>query len=173
MDSSPEAEFTAFVTARAHALLKAAYALTGDQDAAQDLVQTAFAKVFVRWRRISGEPEAYARRVIYHDFVSTWRSRRRRHEVVMAAPPERQSAGALDHDTAVRLMLRDALLSLPPRQRAVIILRYLEDLTLDETAAILSCRKGTVASQAARALAKLRQVVPDLWQTNDFTGVQR
>lgn len=173
VDRSVEEDFTAFVAERAHALLKAAYALTGDQDAAQDLVQGAFAKAFLRWRRITGEPEAYVRRIIYHDFVSIWRSRRRRMELIVPAPPERSGAGGLEHDTAVRLMLREALLALPPRQRAVIILRYFEDLSIEETAAILSCREGTVASQASRALAKLREAVPDLQHAYDFTGVHK
>jgi DNA-directed RNA polymerase specialized sigma24 family protein len=110
--ASADAEFTAFVTQRADALLRVAYALTGDQHAAQDLVQNAFAKAFVRWRRISGDPEPYLRRIIYHDFVSVWRGRRRRMEVSVAAPPQRSVAGSLDHDTAVRLMLREAVLDL-------------------------------------------------------------
>lgn len=172
MDKSLEEEFTAFVAERAHALLKAAYALTGDQDAAQDLVQNAFAKAFLRWRRISGEPEPYVRRIIYHDFVSSWRRRRRRDEVPVADPPDRSGPRGLEHDVAVRLMLRDALLALPPKQRAVIVLRYLEDMSLEQTAATLSCREGTVASQASRALAKLRQAVPDL-RLNHFTGAPK
>jgi RNA polymerase sigma-70 factor (sigma-E family) len=157
---SLDEEFTAFVAATAHGLLRSAYALTGDQHAAEDLVQTALAKAFSRWRKISGEPEPYVRRIIYHDFVSGWRRRRRGRELPMAQMPDRPAAGHFDHDATLRLMLRDALLALPPRQRAVIILRYLEDLSVDETAAILECRKGTVASQANRALAKLRDALP-------------
>lgn len=160
VSESIEEEFTAFVTGSAHALLRSAYALTGDQHTAEDLVQTALAKAYSRWRRIDGDPEPYVRRIIYHDFVSGWRRRRRRGETSMADVPERPASGRFDHDTALRLLLRDALLALPPRQRAVIILRYLEDLSVDETAAILECRKGTVASQANRALAKLREALP-------------
>jgi hypothetical protein len=100
---SLDEEFTAFVAETVHALLRAAYALTGDQRAAEDLVQTALAKAFSRWRRISGEPEPYVRRIIYHDFVSSWRRRRRRGELPMAELPERPAGGSIDQDTAVRL----------------------------------------------------------------------
>ncbi|WP_027346957.1 SigE family RNA polymerase sigma factor [Hamadaea tsunoensis] len=171
MGASPEEEFRDFVAGRAHTLLKAAYALTGDRHAAEDLVQSALAKTFARWRRIS-EPEPYIRRMIYHDFVSDRRSRKRRPEVVVAEPPERSDFAGLESEAALRLLMRDALLALPPRQRAVLVLRYFEDLSLAETAAALSCREGTVASQASRALAKLRELVPDLWPAA-MTGGER
>ncbi|WP_144127724.1 SigE family RNA polymerase sigma factor [Catellatospora sichuanensis] len=159
MQDSEEADFTAFVADRAHALLKTAYALTGDRHAAEDLVQGALAKAFARWRRIE-EPEPYLHKMIYNDFVSGWRYRRRRPEVAMARLPERAAGQHVESTTALRLMMREALLSLPPRQRAVLILRYFEDLSVEETARILSCRRGTVASQANRALTKLRELVP-------------
>jgi RNA polymerase sigma-70 factor (sigma-E family) len=161
VEMSEEDEFAAFVTERAHVLLKTAYALTGDRHAAEDLVQTALAKAFARWRRID-EPEPYLRKAIYHDFVSSRRSRRSQAEISVAQPPERAGGRYTESDTALRLMLRDALQRLPPRQRAVLILRYFEDLSVQETAAVLSCRQGTVASQASRGLAKLRALVPQL-----------
>jgi RNA polymerase sigma-70 factor (sigma-E family) len=167
VETAEEAEFSAFVAERAYALLKTAYVLTGDRHTAEDLVQTALAKAFARWRRID-DPESYLRRIIYNDFVSAWRSPRRRVEVTMADPPELPAGLPPDSDTALRLLLRDALRRLPPRQRAVIILRYFEDLSVDETAALLSCRPGTVASQASRALTKLRELVPEL--DLDFAG---
>ncbi|MFF5232473.1 SigE family RNA polymerase sigma factor [Dactylosporangium sp. NPDC000521] len=142
-------------------MLKTAYVLTGDRHAAEDLVQNALAKAFARWRRID-EPEPYLRRMIYNEFASGWRSRRRQAEVTVAEPPDRAGTRHLDSDTALRLLLRDALRALPPRQRAVLILRYFEDMSVEETAAILSCRAGTVASQASRGLAKLRELVPQL-----------
>jgi RNA polymerase sigma-70 factor (sigma-E family) len=160
VDQRQDGEFTAFVVARTPALLRTAYALTGDQHAAEDLVQTAFAKAYARWRRIAYEPEPYVRRIIYHDFVSAWRSRRRRSEVTVAEPPDQPARLEFADDSALRMLLRHALDTLPPRQRAVIILRYLEDLSVAETAAVLGCREGTVVSQASRALAKLRQAVP-------------
>jgi RNA polymerase sigma-70 factor (sigma-E family) len=152
-------EFTAFVTDRSRALLRSAYALTGDQYAAEDLVQTALAKVYARWARLSDDPEHYVRKIIYHDFVSIWRRRRRRGEVVLAEPPERSAPDDL-HGSELRLVLGEALDTLPPRQRAVIVLRYLEDYSLLQTAAVLGCSTGTVASQANRALAKLRELIP-------------
>ncbi|WP_433612804.1 SigE family RNA polymerase sigma factor [Dactylosporangium sp. CA-139114] len=164
-----EEEFSAFVAERAHALLRTAYALTGDRHAAEDLVQSALAKAFARWHRIE-EPEPYLRRMIYNDFVSAWRSPRRRREVIVAEPPEPAGAPVMQSDTALRLLLRDALRRLPPRQRAVVILRYFEDLTVEETAAVLSCRPGTVASQSARALTKLRELVPQLDWSGDLVG---
>jgi len=162
MDPAVEREFTDFATQRTHALLRIAYTLTGDQHAAEDLVQIALAKAFLRWRSIRGEAEPYVKRIIYNESVSRWRRPHRRAETPMAAPPERAAAA---DDTDLRLAVRQALGSLPPRQRAVLVLRYLEDLTVHETAEVLGCRPGTVASQAARALAKLRDAVPDLDQT--------
>ena len=172
MEVSPEDEFRDFVAGRAHALLRAAYALTGDRHAAEDLVQSALAKAFARWRRIS-EPEPYVRKMIYHEFVSSWRVQQRRGEFVVAQLPDRGDGTQLEADTALRLRLRDALLLLPPRQRAVLVLRYFEDLTVAQTAAVLSCRAGTVASQASRALVKLRELVPDLNWSASFTGGRR
>ncbi|GAB3826200.1 SigE family RNA polymerase sigma factor [Dactylosporangium cerinum] len=170
VDTPEEAEFSAFVEQRAHTLLKTAYALTGDRHAAEDLVQTALAKAFSRWRRID-EPEPYLRRMIYNEFASGWRSRRRQAEVSVPEPPERAGNRVMEADTALRLLLRDALRALPPRQRAVLILRYFEDLSVEETAAVLSCRQGTVASQANRGLAKLRQLVPQLdWSPDLVEG---
>jgi RNA polymerase sigma-70 factor (sigma-E family) len=136
-----------------------AHALTGDRHAAEDLVQGALAKAFVHWRRIRGEAEPYVRKILYRDSVSRWRGLGRRPETPVAVPPETAWVGDRD-DPHLRLLLRDALLALPPRQRAVLVLRYLEDLTVEETADILGCRPGTVASQASRALSKLRDTVP-------------
>ena len=172
MDPAVEREFTDFAAQRTHALLRIAYTLTGDQHAAEDLVQTALAKAFLRWRSISGEPEPYVKRILYNESVSRWRRPYSRAETSVASPPER---AAPRDDTDLRLVIREALLSLPPRQRAVLVLRYLEDLTVQETAEVLGCRPGTVASQAARALAKLRDVVPDLdrpWRTHGNEAVR-
>ncbi|MEU4692031.1 SigE family RNA polymerase sigma factor [Actinoplanes sp. NPDC023714] len=169
MTQSIEAEFTAFVVARGPALVRVAYALTGDQQTAEDLVQAALAKAFARWSRIENDPEPYVRRIIYNDRVSFWRRRGRGRELLMAELPEAGAHRGHDHDSTLRLALRQALLSLPPRQRAVLVLRYLEDRSVEETAAVLGCRPGTVASQSARALAKLRDLVPEL---NDATAVE-
>jgi RNA polymerase sigma-70 factor (sigma-E family) len=168
VEPTVEREFTDFVVARTHALLRVAHALTGDAHAAEDLVQQALAKAFLHWRRIRGDAEPYVKRIIYHDSASRWRRRSHRAETAMADPPDRHVPDSAQ-DTAVRLQLRRALLELPPRQRAVLVLRYLEDLSVDETADILGCRPGTVASQASRALVKLRELVPD----TDWTEARR
>ncbi|HEY1488038.1 MAG TPA: SigE family RNA polymerase sigma factor [Micromonosporaceae bacterium] len=161
MDDSSRDDFTAFVTARGHALLRSAYALCGNRHTAEDLVQSALAKAASRWTRIHGEPENYVRTVLYREFVSGWRQRRRRPENVMAELPE---DGHRDHADATtdRVALRQLIATLPPRQRAVIVLRYLEDMSVDQVAEILGCTRGTVSSQATRALAHLRRSSPTL-----------
>jgi len=156
-----EVEFTEFVAGRGPALLRAAYALTGEEHAAHDLVQTALAKAFVRWRHIRTGPEQYVRRIMYNSHISAWRSFRRR-EVPVADVPDRAATGDAGGSTDLRLALRDALRRLPPRQRAIVVLRFLEDVSVEETARILGCRVGTVGSQTSRALAKLRAVFHEL-----------
>jgi RNA polymerase sigma-70 factor (sigma-E family) len=160
MDAGVEREFTEFVVNRSQALLRAAYALTGDRHAAEDLVQQALAKAFLRWRRIAGDVEPYVRRILYHDSVSRWRRRGIRAETSVATPPDIALIADAADDAHLRLLLRRALLTLPPRQRAVLVLRYLEDKSVEETAKILGCGSGTVVSQTSRALAKLRALVP-------------
>ncbi|GIF73332.1 DNA-directed RNA polymerase sigma-70 factor [Asanoa siamensis] len=156
-------DFESFFRARAPALLRTAYLLTGDRHLAEDLVQEALARTFRAWRRIgdSGNPEAYARRVMYHLQVSRWRLRR----VVETMPgdlPEQHGHVDHAHDAVERLALRRALLALPVRQRAVVVLRYFEDHSDTEIADILNCRVGTVKSHSARALRRLRALMPDL-----------
>jgi RNA polymerase sigma-70 factor (sigma-E family) len=168
-----DGEFTTFVNERGPALLRVAYALTGNQHGAEDLLQNALAKAYVRWPRIQGDAEPYVRKILYHDQVSGWRRRARRPEVpvevVPEPPPDRDSG----QQAELRMLLRDALRALPPRQRAVLTLRYLEDLSVEQTAALLGCRPGTVASQTAKALAKLRHLVPDSVDRPDRSGVTR
>jgi len=165
-------DFTAFVAERGASLLRIAYALTGDRHAAEDLVQSALAKAYARWSRIHGDAEPYVRRVLYHEQVSRWRWSGRRPEVMYASVPDRPVTGPDEH-TALRMMLRDALRQLPPRQRAVLVLRYLEDLSVEQTAQILGCRTGTVASQASRALERLRKLVPDFAELTDQSEALR
>ncbi|GAA4595133.1 RNA polymerase sigma-70 factor (sigma-E family) [Actinoplanes octamycinicus] len=165
MKESTDAEFTAFVEERGAALVRIAYAMTGDQRSAEDLVQAALAKAYTRWPRIRDDAEPYLRRIIYNDRVSIWRRQSRIQEFPVAEVPEPPPGSGHDHDTTLRLALRQALLTLPARQRAVLVLRYLEDRSVDETAELLGCRRGTVASQATRALRKLRELIPDLNET--------
>ncbi|MFI7435283.1 SigE family RNA polymerase sigma factor [Micromonospora haikouensis] len=168
-----DGEFTAFVNDRGEALLRVAYALAGSQHGAEDLLQNALAKAYTRWPQIRGDAEPYVRRILYHDQVSGWRRRARRPEVPLDALPEVPAERDTGHDADLRMLLRDALLTLPPRQRAVLTLRYLEDLSVEQTAALLGCRTGTVASQASRALAKLRRLVPAFAECADRPEVSR
>jgi RNA polymerase sigma-70 factor (sigma-E family) len=150
-------DFTEFVAARQAALLRTAYLLTGHRQDAEDLVQAALVKAVPHWDRISGDPEAYVRRIIAREHVSRWRRRRWR-EVSTDVVPDAVSP-VLDHDEV--LALRDALTTLAPRQRAVVVLRYYEDLTEAQTAEALGISIGTVKSQARDALARLRRSPPD------------
>ena len=155
--------FEEFVAARGEALLRVALMLTGDPHAAEDLVQVVLAKAYPRWGRISGldQPEAYLRRVLVHEHLR--RSRRRWHrEFPVAAIAD--TGPATVADGAEARASRDAawalLARLPARQRAVLVLRYYEDLPDAEIATVLGCRASTVRSQAARALATLRAALP-------------
>ena len=155
-----EAELREFVSARGAALSRAAYLLTGDHQAAEDLVQETYVVLVRRWQK-SGrvDPEAYVRRVLYSRFVDAWR-RRRLSEWPWATPPD---AGAGDETgTATdRLTLQGALVRLTPRQRAVLVLRFYEDLTEVQAAAALGISPNTVKSQTRVALQRLRELVPD------------
>lgn len=158
MPDPSRAGFEEWVAARRPALLRTAYLLTGDPHDADDLVQAALIKVVPRWAKVAADPEAYVRRVLVTTNVSRWRRRRWR-EVHVEAMPDRAAAVPATDD---RLALHDALARLAPRQRAVIVLRYYEDLTERETAAILGIAVGTVKSQARDALSRLRQMLPGL-----------
>ncbi|MDP9849128.1 SigE family RNA polymerase sigma factor [Streptosporangium lutulentum] len=159
MDAATERRFRDFVSARSPALMRLAYLLTGgDQHAAEDLLQTALARTLSRWSTVE-EPEAYVRRVMYRQQVSWWRLGFRRNEAVVAALPER---GAEDADVELRMLVRQALARLTAKQRAVLVLRYFEDLPEAEVAAALGCSVGTVRSTAHRSLAKLRVIAPEL-----------
>ncbi len=158
-----EAEFTAFVRAHQHDLLRTAWLLSGDPHRAEELTQQALERTFVAWSRArEGEPLAYARRVLVNLRIDTWRRRRRE---VLVAPEDvphgsTDSPGASDADRhAERDRLLRALVTLPPRQRRVVVLRHLLDLPEAEVAAELSISVGTVKSTNARALARLRDVL--------------
>lgn len=174
MDEASEREFSQFVHARGAALLRVAYALTGEQHAAEDLLQTALAKTMLRWSKINGDAEPYVRRVLYHEHISWWRRRWRRAESTVADLPEPAMSGHPDiaAETGDRLHVRAALAGLPPRQRAVLVLRYLEDLSVGQVAELLGCSEGTVASQTHRALVTLRRRMPT-GDGNDVRGVLR
>jgi RNA polymerase sigma-70 factor (sigma-E family) len=147
------ADFEEFVVARRVALLRTAYLLTGNHHDAEDLVQSALIKVVPKWARIRDHPEPYVRRVLARESVSRRRGRRWR-EVYTDVVPE-----AMHHDSTDstdRIALLEDLRRLSPRQRAVLVLRYFDDLTEADTAAALGISVGTVKSQAHDALAHLR-----------------
>ena len=148
-------DFAEFVAARSAALLRTAYLLTGHHQDAEDLVQAALMKAVPGWGRVR-EHEPYVRRILVNESISRWRRRRWR-ETSSEVLAEHGTDGP---DLAERLVLRDALQQLAPRQRAVIVLRYFDDLTETQTAEVLGIRLGTVKSQARDALARLRQVLP-------------
>jgi RNA polymerase sigma-70 factor (sigma-E family) len=162
MEPDLENEFRRFVEARGAALLGAAYALTGNQQAAEDLLQNALAKTARRWRAVHTSPDAYVRRVMYRDQVSLWRRRRLGEVALTTETPEPVVAGDIAAQTSVRIAVREALRHLPPRQRTVLVLRFLEDRSEAETAELLGISRGAVASQTSRALARLRVVAPHL-----------
>ncbi len=149
--------FREFVAARSPGMLQSAWLLTGHQANAQDLLQTALAKTYARWDRIKRQDaaEVYVRRVMVSTFIS-WNRRRWVGEQSTGELPER----AAPHDAYAAAELRAdvarALDTLPRRQRAVVVLRYFDDLTEAEVAKAMNCSIGTVKSQTAKALIKLR-----------------
>ena len=160
-----EADYAHFVRTRTHALLRSAYLLTGDQHLAEDLVQEALARTHRAWTRLERpeNAEAYVRKAMYHAQVSFWR----RPRVAEVLPGEIEPEAALRTDdpaesTVRRLTLRRALLSLSAKQRAVIVLRFLEDHTEAEAAHLLGVSVSTVKTQTGRALERLRTLLPDL-----------
>jgi RNA polymerase sigma-70 factor (sigma-E family) len=150
-------DFEEFVSARGPRLLRAAWLLTGDAHQAEDLVQTVLAKMWPKWPRIAaGNPEAYARKALVNTFSSWWQ-RRWRGEVPHGRLPESATADVFA-EVDLQHSLAAAVRALPARQRAVVVLRYFEDLSVAETAEALGCRPGTVKSQAIKALHTLRNV---------------
>ncbi|MEP7736759.1 SigE family RNA polymerase sigma factor [Nocardioides sp. 31GB23] len=157
-DNDVRAQFEQYVAARRQALLRTAYLLTGQHADAKDLVQLALVKAMPHWAKIAHDPEPYVRKVLARESVSRWRGRRWR-EVTSDRLPEREQAGA---DQTDRAAVRTALLALAPRQRAVVVLRYFDDLTEVQTAQALGIAVGTVKSQSRDAMARLRELLPDL-----------
>jgi RNA polymerase sigma-70 factor (sigma-E family) len=152
VDDEEREAFDSFARARMRELLRFAHVLTGDRDRAADLVQDALERTLLAWPRIvrKDDPEGYVRRAIVNRHVSVWRRLRR--EQLVAQTPETAYESRSGHDVE----LWAALATLPPRQRAVLVLRYYEDLSEADCAAVLGCSVGTVKSQAWKALARLR-----------------
>lgn len=158
-------DFSAFALTRWPGLVRLAFGLTGDRWAAEDIAQITLARAYVAWRRVrrADDPDAYLRRIL----VNASNRRFRRHRVTEHAGdlPETAVEGPADL-VDERAALLAALRELPPRQRAVIVLRYWEDLTDAQIGAALGCSPSTVRSQLSRALAKLR-VSPVLGEGDD------
>ena len=158
--ASRDQEFSAYMAARQPALLRTAYLLTGDHAGAEDLVQAALAKLYLSWDRVR-EREAvdgYVRRIMVNEHHSLWRRAWKRREHTTRTVPER--AVHDEYDDGRSDALWEFVRSLPPRQRAVVVLRYYEELSEAETAAVLGVSVGTVKSQTSRALAALRARAP-------------
>lgn len=157
----PQRSFEEYVRARGPALSRVAYLLTGDHHLAEDLVQHALLRVVGNWPRViaQGDPDPYVKRILYHQHVSWWRQSRR--VTPRATLPDRAEPDPAD-DLAEAVAVRQALRLLAPRQRAVLVLRYFEDLTEAQAAEVLGIRIGTVKSQARDGLARLRELVPGL-----------
>jgi RNA polymerase sigma-70 factor (sigma-E family) len=152
--SGADDDFVEYARASASQLRRTAYLLCRDWELAADLTQTTLARMFLHWQRISrrDNPHAYARRVLSRAFLDHHRSKRSR-EVVTA---EFGDVPGTSEDSDLRLTLVDALGRLPARDRAIVVLRYWEDLSVETVAEILGLPTGTVTSQSARSLARLR-----------------
>jgi RNA polymerase sigma-70 factor (sigma-E family) len=149
--------FREFVQTRYGELLRVAYLLAGSEHEAEDLLQGALLRVMRRWHRID-DPVPYVRRTMINLHVSRWRRYRAR-ELVTSVVPERPVRDPADQ-VSDRQTLMSALRALPPRTRAVIVLRYWVDLSEAETAALLGCSVGSVKSNASRGLSRLREALP-------------
>jgi RNA polymerase sigma-70 factor (sigma-E family) len=156
--------FEVFVQERSTALLRTAFALTGDRGHAEDMLQVALARTARNWARARAAPDGYVRQALVNLSRDRARSRLRR-------PPEAPAPPDLDHRHAVaagdelvadRQVVLQALAQLPAGQRQVIVLRFLEDLSVEQTAQLLGISDGTVKSHTSRALARLRELLAEL-----------
>lgn len=163
VDASEAEVLREFVASRSARLYRIAYVLTGDHHHAEDLLQAALVKAASSWRRIRDHAalEGYVRRTMYRDQVGVWRRRGVLTEWRTAQPPETPTGDHTDH-TDLKVVVRDALARLSPKQRAVLTLRYFEDLPEGEVAELLGVSVGTVRSTAHKALTRLRSLAPEL-----------
>ena len=164
-DAARQADFTAFVEARYGQLVRTAFLLTGDRGLAEDVVQTALAKLYLAWSRVQSadRPDAYVRRVLVNEANSLWHRPWRRHEV----PSELLPDAATDDGSGDIEAMWSWVATLPKGQRAVIALRYYEGLSEAEIADALEISIGTVKSRAHRALETLRTHIPEGFEVGD------
>jgi len=147
-------EFADFFSARFEGARRIAYAMCGSWPDAEEIAQTAFVKLYARWTKVRIETvDAYLRTVLTRVFLDTKRRGRAKEQVVADLP---DTAAPPDAGPAERMALRSALLSVPPGQRAVLVLRFVADLSVEQVAETLGCSAGTVKSQTARGLTALR-----------------
>jgi len=162
-----DVDFDQFFRATWGRLYRTAYAVAGDAASAEDALQAAYAKAYASWRRVSAtdHPEAYVRRIVVNEIIGTRRRGWWQRERPYAAPKDRGTTVAsdsLETDIVDRDAVWSAVQELPVRQRAVIVLRYYEDLSEEQIAQVLGCSRGTVKSQASAALTNLRRAAADL-----------
>lgn len=157
-----DVEFAEYMHARQATLLRTAYLLTGDRHSAEDLVQTSLAKLYLSWDKVQdrGSIDGYVRRILVNENNSLWRRAWKKREFTSETMPERHVVE--EYDDGARGALWDLVQTLPRKARAVVVLRYYEQLSEAETAEILGIAVGTVKSQASRALAALRERAPEL-----------
>lgn len=167
---SRDADFSAYVAARRAALLRTAYLMTGDLATADDVVQTTLAKLYLAWHRVSAQDavHSYTRRILTNEVTSHWRRAWRRRELSVDRLPEAPVEEAYDDGTAAALWAFVG--ELAPRARAVVVLRYYEQLSEAEIAEVMGISVGTVKSQCSRALASLRARVPAALERPDSSA---
>lgn len=172
--AAKDAEFSAWMTARQPALLRTAYLLTGDHHSAEDLVQLTLAKVYLSWDKVQKREviDGYARRILINENNSIWRRAWKKRELSTDQVPERVPFHD-SYDEGQGSALWDFVQTLPKKQRAVIVLRYYEQLSEAEIADVLGISTGTVKSQASRALATLRAAAPAAGFSNDLGEEER
>ena len=156
-------DFAAFARERQQQLYRTAYLLCGNRERAQDVVQSTLVGLLKSWNRAreADNLDAYARTAVVRVFLSERRKLRRETEIQALAHsrPATDQTASHDASTALRLTILQALRQLPPKPRAMVILRYWEDLTVEQTAAALGCSEGNVKSQCSRSLEKLRTLL--------------
>lgn len=157
MRAEGRASFESWARARQQTLVRSAYLLTGDFQRAEDLVQEALIRAASRWDQLrDGNPDAWVRTVVYRENVSWWRRTRREHLLEVA------DDRSVDGPGEAAVLLRAALSRLTWGQRAVLLLRYAEGLSVADTAAALGVTDGTIKKQTSIALARLREIAPEL-----------
>jgi RNA polymerase sigma-70 factor (sigma-E family) len=163
LDATAEREFGDYVVARTQALCRFAFLLCGDWHRAEDAVQAAFTKLYLHWERLAGNGgmDAYVRKTVLTSIIDEGRRGWFRREAVSPGLPDRVEVTDPAGASTDRLAVLAALAKVPPRQRAVLVLRYWEDMSVEQVALALGCSAGTVKSQSARGLERLRLVLGD------------